>query len=425
MEFSQAKTVINSPPYRVKGYLWLVFIFLLPNAYAFNAVDYYPLRVGQEWQYISNDDPPVICQAITGTQIINGLELFVVDFLEGFYLSGHCDSPPFYYYHDGNGLRCYGETNYGVNGSGRTVSKIRPPVILLPANFQIGTVKRTTGIIGSDIDYTTTVTIVRETNITVPLGTFSTIEIVIETDLDISFFPLLVERYWLAKDIGPVRIRAWDNTVLNLQQIRGFPDGDNDGVPDVIDTDDDNDGTFDGNDAFPFNPNESVDSDGDGLGNNSDQDDDNDGRMDNNDDLPLNPNEHSDTDRDGVGDNADADDDNDGFPDSQDAFPLEVAESVDTDGDSTGNNSDQDDDGDTLPDIYELIHDLDPLNAIDATSDKDSDGLSNLLEYLHGSDINQPDTDHDGITDGDEVNQGRNPTVDEAAVILLINGMDE
>ena len=44
-------------------------------------------------------------------------------------------------------------------------------------------------------------------------------------------------------------------------------DSDNDGVPDITD-------------AFPFDPNESVDTDGDGTGNNADTDDDNDGQSD-------------------------------------------------------------------------------------------------------------------------------------------------
>jgi len=52
------------------------------------------------------------------------------------------------------------------------------------------------------------------------------------------------------------------------------PDSDGDGVPDD-------------EDAFPNDPNESVDTDGDGIGNNADPDDDNDGIPDNSDPFPL------------------------------------------------------------------------------------------------------------------------------------------
>ena len=54
-------------------------------------------------------------------------------------------------------------------------------------------------------------------------------------------------------------------------------DTDGDGTFDKEDTDDDNDGVLDVNDAFPLDASESVDTDADGIGNNTDQDDDNDG----------------------------------------------------------------------------------------------------------------------------------------------------
>ena len=54
-------------------------------------------------------------------------------------------------------------------------------------------------------------------------------------------------------------------------------DTDSDGIADNADTDDDNDGVLDINDALPLDASESVDTDGDGIGNNADLDDDNDG----------------------------------------------------------------------------------------------------------------------------------------------------
>ncbi len=64
-------------------------------------------------------------------------------------------------------------------------------------------------------------------------------------------------------------------------------DTDNDGIGNNKDTDDDNDGIADADDAFPLDNTESVDTDGDGIGNNADLDDDNDGYEDAIDTDPL------------------------------------------------------------------------------------------------------------------------------------------
>lgn len=58
------------------------------------------------------------------------------------------------------------------------------------------------------------------------------------------------------------------------------PDLDCDGIIDVLDSDIDGDGVLNTSDAFPQDPNESIDTDGDGIGNNADPDDDNDGYSD-------------------------------------------------------------------------------------------------------------------------------------------------
>ena len=78
----------------------------------------------------------------------------------------------------------------------------------------------------------------------------------------------------------------------------------------------DRDGVADVDDNCPaqINPDQN-DSDADGLGDVCDPDDDNDGRLDGDDAFPNDPNEWFDTDLDGVGDNADPDDDGDGQSD--------------------------------------------------------------------------------------------------------------
>jgi hypothetical protein len=58
-------------------------------------------------------------------------------------------------------------------------------------------------------------------------------------------------------------------------------------------------------------------------------------------------------------------------------------------------------DGDGLPDDWEIAHGLDP-RINDAYLDSDGDGLTNWEEYLRGTDPLNPDTDGDGILDGED-----------------------
>lgn len=62
-----------------------------------------------------------------------------------------------------------------------------------------------------------------------------------------------------------------------------------------------------------------------------------------------------------------------------------------------------DSDGDGIPDEVELQLGMNPNNQADAALDVDHDGLTALEEYRAGTDPRNPDTDGDGISDGDEV----------------------
>ncbi|MGB4573855.1 MAG: hypothetical protein WBI79_02525, partial [Kiritimatiellia bacterium] len=67
--------------------------------------------------------------------------------------------------------------------------------------------------------------------------------------------------------------------------------------------------------------------------------------------------------------------------------------------------STRDSDGDGLPDSWKIANGLDPYDRTGkngVNGDPDADGLSNLNEYLLGYDPWNPDTNGNGILDGDE-----------------------
>ena len=295
-------------------------------------------------------------------------------------------------------------------------------------------------------------------------GYEDTIEIQEGSDpLDFLSIPLDDDRDGLS-DVQEIESTGTDPEIYDSDEdgvsdrIDAFPldpeynsDQDGDGIPDPIDPDDDNDGVPDKTDTFPYDPNESQDTDSDGIGDNADTDDDNDGYsdiieiiagtnpkddqdtpldsdgdficdieevslgtdpnnpdtdgdgvIDGEDDFPLDPNYTGDNDSDGIPDQVDPDDDNDGTIDQQDAFPLDPNEQLDTDGDGIGDNKDTDDDNDGYTDRDENIVGTNPKDPSDSPLDTDDDGVSDTLENYQGTDPNNPDTDGDGVIDGED-----------------------
>jgi hypothetical protein len=62
-----------------------------------------------------------------------------------------------------------------------------------------------------------------------------------------------------------------------------------------------------------------------------------------------------------------------------------------------------------MPDGWEVAKELDPFDPGDASEDADSDLLSNQKEYQNRTDPWDPDSDQDGVTDGEEVAEGMDP----------------
>jgi len=140
----------------------------------------------------------------------------------------------------------------------------------------------------------------------------------------------------------------------------GPPDIDNDGRPNNLDNDDDNDGVPDKKDAFPLEPEEWEDNDKDLIGDNLDADDNGDGLAD-------------DKNNNGTPDCEELDFDGDGFDRAKsvpwDAFPFDPKEWRDTDGDGTGDNADADDDNDGWTDQEENKAGTNPLDKLSFPSE--------------------------------------------------------
>ncbi len=134
-------------------------------------------------------------------------------------------------------------------------------------------------------------------------------------------------KIWLAKHIGPIAIQDYLYDAPYWVIKRTSLDADSDGVANIVDN-------------CPNDVNsDQINTDDDSFGNICDTDDDNDGVLDVNDAFPTDSTETQDSDGDGVGDNSDA-------------FPADPAETMDSDGDGYGNN-------------MEVATGTDPLDASD------------------------------------------------------------
>jgi hypothetical protein len=202
------------------------------------------------------------------------------------------------------------------------------------------------------------------------------------------------------------------------------PDSDGDGMPDWWEV------------KYGLNPKDASDAnqdlDGDGLTNleefklgtdPTNKDTDGDGVNDKEDPEPLNPNYKKDEDGDGMpdewesqygldpkdGGDSKTDKDEDGVNNLDEFNAGTDPNNKDTDGDGTLDGKDKfpldhryanDSDGDGMPDEWESQYGLDPNNPDDANQDLDGDGISNLKEYMAGTNPKERNSNKYQVSDG-------------------------
>ena len=208
-----------------------------------------------------------------------------------------------------------------------------------------------------------------------------------------------------------------DNTIDE-----GFPDVDEDGIPDCLDDDGDGDGILDVEDNCPLlaNP-EQDDQDEDGLGDLCDTDLDGDSITNAVDNCPNIANvQQGDVDGDQLGDLCDEDIDGDGLANGDDNCPL-VANpgQADSDVDGTGDSCEDDSDGDGFGDGEDCLP-LDPNGYPGA--EEVCDGLDNDCDLM--VDEGFLDSDADSLKDcidSDDDNDGDLDGTDCAPINKLIH----
>lgn len=171
-------------------------------------------------------------------------------------------------------------------------------------------------------------------------------------------------------------------------------DTDSDGVPNVLDDDDDGDSILTKDENYNGGSPADDDTDGDGVPDYLEPDDDGDSVLTINENYNGGSPLDDDTDRDDTPDYRDSDDDNDGlFTKDEQPDPNgdgDPADAIDTEGDG-------------------LVDYLDFNNATAPTDDDDGDGIDNQTEIELGMDPNNGDSDNDGVPDGDELDENGNP----------------
>ncbi len=277
----------------------------------------------------------------------------------------------------------YAEDNYGI----KTAEKVITYSVIAPAVVSVAP-----EVEDEEVDVTTPPTTPTDEDVTPATDAETTVDVAPElegNDADNDGIPDVIEGDGDQDADGIPDFLDSDSDNDGIPDgVEGSGDTDGDSVPDYLDPDSDNDGIPDADES-------AVDVDGDGLLDFQDTDSDNDG-------IPDAEENEADGDGDGQLDADDTDDDNDGIPD-------EIEGDGDFDSDGVLDSGDTDADGDGIPDADENIDDSDNDGSPDyLDTDSDNDGIPDSIETNVDTDgdgvfdFEDVDSDNDGILDADE-----------------------
>lgn len=174
---------------------------------AFDMSDHWPIKAGAAW--IADHD--IFVAGTTSYEFGNltGQQIFSA--------STYCDDGPcgqnYFYMHSGEG----GLLILGVYKDGTLTNLSANPLILAPADMDIGdAVSSTVPAGGIDpVNQTTfTATLLTQETITVPAGTYQD-ALVLQLEISEAPGTEFVEKLWLARNVGPVRIERVSETPAN------------------------------------------------------------------------------------------------------------------------------------------------------------------------------------------------------------------
>ncbi len=360
----------------------LVFVLFLTasRVHAFLASDYFPLNTGDQWIYRWTEDFGLTgtetATVAPGTYVIAGQTAIRINETFG-------DD---YVINDTSGISV---VRLSDDGDSLTFS---PAVLVLPANFSVGSSNSSNGTITAQIEgvtatlpYVFTASVQAQENVTVPAGTFTAFRTLVNiftggnvagvgyVELDVTY------TWWFAKGIG---------TVKEIENVSLTAPGESETGQETsvllstsLDSDGDTYGTAFDNCPSVANPDQ-ADSDSDGSGDVCDDDDDGDGFGDTSDNCPLVSNsDQTDSDGDGDGDACDSDDDNDGVADVSDNCRITAnTDQADLDDDGVGDLCDPDIDGDGESNDEEMAAGTDPFDA--SSNERSRNSVLTVIQLL-------------------------------------------
>ncbi len=206
------KVLMRSPLVRpsVLALVLALNLGLAGDAAAFRAVDFDPREPGDSWTFLEDNVFTEIETVLPGTQLVNGVPTRVIETI-----GGPESGSRVFQTNDTNGLRLHKVTVPGPEGG---VQVFTPPVMLLPAVFEVGTRFSGAGSFALTLtgfgtfpgSYSLSAEVVGVEQIVVPAATFQALRVdfILTESVTISGVPMVIsttESAWGVRNLGVVR----------------------------------------------------------------------------------------------------------------------------------------------------------------------------------------------------------------------------